>query len=168
MDEYRDHPSKVAQWDGSQLIPLADVPGNAETVWVALPPEDGTQYWEGLRSRIRPDGLAELRAVPAYARNLNFGDLVSTVRSADGALVCTAVVRQSGQWTFHVWFPEASTTSWQSVAQDYAKAGCLVDVLTPHLMALSCSSVLSQQIADNLLIDQNRGLLDYETGRSQA
>jgi hypothetical protein len=46
--------------------------------------------------------------------------------------------------------------------------GCLIDVLTPSLTALSCPPEVSQTVADMLALLEEQGVLHYETGRTLA
>lgn len=148
------------------MVPLAEGPTELATVWVPLPVESGQQYWEGMNARPIANGLVELRAVPAYAYDLNFGDQLSTMKSAEGALVCTGIIHPSEEWTYRVWLPDDASTRWQQIAEDYAKAGCLVDIISSHLIAISCHRELAQVIADKLTVDQDAAVLTCETGRS--
>ncbi|TFC06533.1 DUF4265 domain-containing protein [Cryobacterium sp. MDB2-33-2] len=166
MDEYRQHPSKVARWDDGGLVPIVEGTADPVTVWVALPPENGRQYWEGMNAWSVSDGVVELRAVPAFACNLNFGDRLSTVKSAEGSLVCTGIVQPSDQWTYRVWLSDEASATWHLVAENYARAGCLVDVMSQHLIAISCDYEVARIIADKLAADERTGILTYETGRS--
>jgi hypothetical protein len=150
MDEYRQHPSKVARWGGDSLVPLAEGPAELATVWAPLPLENEQQFWEGMNARLIADGIVELRAVPAYAYDLNFGDHLSTMKSAEGALVCTGIIHPSEEWTYRVWLSEDPSTGWRQIAEDYAKAGCPVDVISRNLIAISCHRELAQVIAGQI------------------
>ena len=44
--------------------------------------------------------------------------------------------------------------------------GCLIDLLSPRLIALSCSPDLAEPVAGRLAQFQEEGILDYESGRS--
>jgi hypothetical protein len=112
------------------------------------------------------NGVVELRSVPAYAHNVNFGDRLSTMTSANDSLVCTGIVEPSDQWTYRVWLSAGASSQWQIVTEDYARAGCLVDVMSRHLIAMSCDHELARVIADKLTADESARILTYETGRS--
>lgn len=110
------------------------------------------------------DGIVELRAVPAYTYGVNFGDHLSTLKSAEGLFVCTGIVRKSGQVTYRIWLPEAGTERWRTVAVEYAQAGCLVDVISERLIALSCSETAAPTISQSLASDEKAGVFIYENG----
>ncbi|RFA06569.1 hypothetical protein B7R21_19565 [Subtercola boreus] len=164
MDSYKQHPSLVATWNGEDLDPLPESAESTLTVWLPLPPDDGPQTWEGMNAVPVEDGIVELRAVPAYTYGVNFGDHLSTLESAEGPLVCTGIVRKSGQATFRICLPEARTEPWRTVAVRYAQTGCLVDVISERLIALSCSDTAAPAISQSLASDEKAGAFVYENG----
>jgi hypothetical protein len=164
VDTYRNHPSKAGRWDGVGLIPLDDGAHEPWTVWVPIA-VDETTMWEGLIAWVVAPGEAQLRSVPAFAYDLNFDDVVSIVESAEGSLVCTGIIRRSGQSTFRVWLGEDGSDSWSDVAANYAKHGCIVEVISPKLLALSCIDESAQLIVDKLAAAQGDATLTFERGR---
>lgn len=165
MNEYRQHPSKVTRWDGEGLVPVVGEIEQLQMVWVALPPENGQQLWEGLNALPISEGVVELSSIPVFAHEMNFGDRVSTMKSAEGPLVCTGIIQRSDQWTYRVWLSDDVPGALHLVAEGYARAGCLVDVMSRRLIAFSCGRDLAEVVASKLASDERAGLLTYETGR---
>ncbi|MBB6405639.1 DUF4265 domain-containing protein [Arthrobacter sp. AZCC_0090] len=168
MDEYRLHPSLVTHWRAGVLEPWPDAKAATETVWLPLPEgTDGVRYWEGLNGRLEPDGTVTVLGVPAYAYDLNLGDRVAVVRSPKGSFVATGITHDAGNYTFRFFLLDPDDkTAWYPLAQEFAAVGCLIDVLSPHLTALSCVPKASQSVADRLAQLEEQGTLQYETGRT--
>lgn len=168
MTDYRQHPSVVAHWHDGSLQPLPEAQEARETIWFALPPEPDTeQMWEGLRGRMEMDGTATVLAVPAYLYDVNFGDRVNVMRSAENALVATGMDRGALNFTFRVLLKSEDPNAWQPLASDLAERGCLLDFISPRFFAISCGQPPAQEVADRLLALQHDGVLHYETGRTQ-
>ncbi|KSU70408.1 hypothetical protein AS031_17595 [Pseudarthrobacter enclensis] len=125
------------------------------------------QTWEGLRGRLEADGTATVLGVPAYLYDLNFGDRVSVMRSAENALVATGVEHDALNFTFRVQlnFEEPNTS--QLLAAELAENGCLIDFISPQFFAISCDEAQAQEVADRLFALEHDGVLHYETGRTQ-
>jgi Domain of unknown function (DUF4265) len=170
MDEYRLHPSLVTHWRGGVLEPWPEAASATETVWFPLPEgPEGVRYWEGLNGRPENDGTVTVLGVPAYAYGLNLGDRVTVVRSAEGPLVATGMAHDAGNNTFRYFLLDPDDgRAWYPVAREFAAVGCLVDVLTPSLAALSCVPEASQLVAERLALLEEQGVLQYETGRTTA
>jgi hypothetical protein len=168
MDEYRLHPSPVTHWRAGVLEPWPEAAAATETVWLPLPEEpDSVRYWEGLNGRPEIDGTVTVLGVPAYAYDLNLGDRVTVVRSAEGPFVATGIAHDAGNYTFRYHLLDNDDeTAWYPLAQEFASMGCLIDVLTPKLTALSCVPEASQSVAGRLALLEEQGILNYETGRT--
>lgn len=166
MDEYRLHPSVVTYWRNGSLEPWPDALEATETVWFPLPEEDnGVRYWEGLTGRLSRDGVITVLGVPAYAYNLNLGDQVTVVRSDNNAFVATEITERSRNSTYRFYLTDDSDdVAWYPLAQEFAQLGCLIDVLTPRFVALSCSPESSPKVSERLMQLQLEGSLNYETG----
>ena len=164
MDKYRLHPSLVTYWHDGVLEPLPDSAAANETVWFALPvDEDGIRYWEGLNGKVESNGSITVLGVPAYAYDLRFGDRVTVVRSAEGPFVATGMAQRSGNHTFRFFLSDASDeTGWYPLAQEFGTLGCLVDVLTPRLTALSCTPNTARSVTERLERLNKEGLLEFE------
>ena len=168
MTDYRQHPSVVAHWHDDSLQPLPEAQEAEETVWFAVPPEPDTeQMWEGLRGRLEKDGTATVLAVPAYLYDVNFGDRVNVMRSAENVLVATGVERDALNFTFRVLLKSDDPNAWQPLASELAEQGCLLDFISPRFFAISCGEPQAQEVADRLFALERGGVLHYETGRTQ-
>jgi hypothetical protein len=84
--EYKHHPSPTGLLIAGQLVPVPESVAATETVWFALPSEVGeTQVWEGLAAeKTETKDRVKLRAVPLFAFDVNYGDEISVVASAEG------------------------------------------------------------------------------------
>ena len=170
MPQYVEHPSRAGRWrDGAfELLPEAEAA--TETVWISLPPDpDGDPVWEGLLAVTPQPDLAVIAAVPAFAYDLNLGDEVEVVSSAEGPLIAVRPVHDAGRFTFRVLFPDAvdpDDRSWVALQQDLEPFGCWFDVYSPQLVALSAEPEVAQAVADVLADEQRAGRWVYETGRS--
>ncbi|SIT78746.1 DUF4265 domain-containing protein [Microbacterium sp. RU33B] len=165
MDRHFRHSSRPARWNGTDLESV-DRGGPAEVeVWAGWT-EDDTQLWEAFTAIQTAGGDAvQLRTVPAYAYGLNYGDIVEYAVSAEGPLVISRVRSPGGQATFRVWLgAEPHVDAWRHIAETYAKRGCVVDVLTVSLVALSCAVEDSCTIEAMLKEDAGRTGLVWEHG----
>lgn len=170
MNDYRQHPSVVAHWLEGSLQPFPEARAAAETVWFALPPDPDTdQIWEGLRGRSEEDGTFTVLAVPAFIYDVNYGDRVKVMRSAEESFVATGVEHDAGNFTFRVLLKtDDDENAWRPLVTELAQMGCLLDVMSPRFFAVSCGEDLSQEVADTLFGLQSNGVLHCETGRTHA
>jgi hypothetical protein len=168
MDEYRLHPSLVTQWEAGGLKPWPEAAAATETVWFPLPEgHDGVRYWEGLNGRLESDGEVTVLGVPAYVYDLNLGDRVTVVRSAEGPFVATGIAHDAGNDTFRFYLLDADDeTSWYPLARELAIMGCLIDVLTPRFTVVSCVPEASPSVVARLAELREEGILEYEIGRT--
>lgn len=153
-------------WAGTTLAPLQSAADADTEVWFALPSDSGQVFWEALdAARVGPD-LVELRGVPAWAHGVHFGDVVTTVESAEGGLVGVAVQQHGGHATFRLWLGEDPhlSASWLGVAERYAARGCLVDVVSEKLIALSCPVGSAPLIRGMLVEEESTTALVFEDG----
>ncbi|ASN19879.1 DUF4265 domain-containing protein [Arthrobacter sp. YN] len=168
MTDYRQHPSVVAHWHDGAFQPLPEALDAPDTIWFALPPEPDTeQMWEGLRGRVEADGTATVLAVPAFLYDINFGDRVNVMRSAEDAVVATGLDHDASNFTFRIMLKTDDPDAWQPLATELAQLGCILDVMSPRFFAVSCNEALSQVVADKLFTLQNNDELHYETGRTK-
>jgi hypothetical protein len=169
VSRYVEHPSKAARWqdDGFEVLPSAAEA--TETVWVPLAPDaDGESVWEGLLAVPTTPGRAVISAVPVFAYDLNLGDEVEVVTSAEGRLVLVRPVWDAGRFTFRVLFPDADDPGdrqWLALQQELEPYGCWCDAYSRQLVAVSAEPDLAQQVADFLEAGQREGRWQYETGR---
>jgi hypothetical protein len=166
VDEYRRHGSRTAVWAGTALAPSRSAVDADTEVWFALPSDSGRVVWEALNAATVGPGLAELRGVPAWVHGVHFGDVVTTVESAEGGLVGVAVHRRGAQATFRLWLGEDPrlAASWREIAERYAERGCLVDVVSEQLIALSCPVGSAPLIRGMLIEEESTTALVFEDG----
>ncbi|MGY2082225.1 DUF4265 domain-containing protein [Blastococcus sp. SYSU DS0539] len=168
---YLEHPGRVERRRDGAVEVHPEAATAPQTVWVAVyPAGDGEPAWEGLRAHPSGEGRAVVAAVPVFAYDLNLGDEVEVVPSAEGPLVAVRPVRDAGRHTYRVWFPD-----WPDLERDeraselqdeLARFGCWFDVYSPRLVAVSAEPDVARAVADHLDEQERAGRLLYEVGRS--
>ncbi len=168
--QYKEHPELTAWLVEGRLEPLPAAEQANATVWFALPSGPGQpQAWEGLRAAHREgDDRVEVRAVPLFAYDVNFGDEVSVVTSAEGPLVATGVLSDAGHYTFRLWLEDGDPAALRQVVMEFGELGCYLEAHSERLLGLSCGQETAQAVADALLAGEERGRFVYETGRQQT
>lgn len=141
------------------------------TVWLALPCEsDGPQVWEGLAvSRLQRVDRVRVCAIPLIAYDVNYGDELAVVASAEGPLVATGVVTNGGNYTFRVWL--SGHTGWDAIREvvtEFGGRGCLVEGYSDRLIGLTCGAAEAPAVADALAAGERQGRFLYETGRQRT
>jgi hypothetical protein len=163
----------VSRWRDGAFEARVESSNASQSVWFALEPEEpGDVVWEGLLvESIGPERVV-VAAVPAFAYDVNLGDEVRVMASAEGALVAVGVVRDAGRFTFRVWFPEWERSSaderWKDLQVDLERFECWFDVYSPQLIAVSVEADDAQAVADFLDHKERAGMLQYETGRRRS
>ena len=168
MSRYVEHPSKAARWRDGGFEVLPEAAAASETVWISLPPDEDGAVWEGLLAVPSAPGRAVLAAVPVFAYDLNLGDEVEVVATAEGPLVAVRPVWDAGRFTFRVLFPDADDPgdrSWVALQQDLEPYGCWFDVYSRQLVGVSAEPDVAQDVADFLAEGMHAGRWQYETGR---
>ncbi|MCW2742235.1 MAG: hypothetical protein JWR45_2657 [Blastococcus sp.] len=170
MPRYLEHPSKAARWRNGSLEVHPDAAAATQTVWVAVDPaEDGDVVWEGLLARSPAEGRAVIAAVPVFAYDLNLGDQVEVVTSAEGPLVAVRPLQDAGRYTFRVWFPDwpdlEQDERWKGLQVELEPFGCWFDVYSPRLVAVSADPDEARAVTDVLDAGERAGRFIYETGR---
>ncbi|BBH17725.1 hypothetical protein Back2_20120 [Nocardioides baekrokdamisoli] len=169
-DQFREHPSKTSRLVNGTLIPLTSALEANETVWFVLPTADGDeQVWEGLLA-YRPSDIdrAEVRAIPLFAYDLNYGDEVAVISSDEGALVATDVVTDNGRYTFRVWLEDGDASVMRELVREFGEMGCSIEPYSDRLLGLGCERSAAQAVADALSAGEKAGRFVYETGRQQT
>lgn len=165
-NQYREHPSRTGRLVDGNLIPLREAVSADTVVWFALPAEeDADQVWEGLAAERTSQDSARLRAVPLFAYNLNYGDEVAVVPSAEGPLVATVKVEDSGNHTFRIWLGTASGATLPEVISEFGSLGCLIEGYSERLLGLSCSAVHAGIVEETLRRAEREGRFVFERGR---
>lgn len=133
-------------------------------VWATMPWDSGT-LWEALNATMITDDSARICAVPMFLYGLHYGDTVSVMASAEGPLVVTKIVGRGGYATFRVWLGEEECrATWRNVAETYAERGCVVDVWSERLLALSCDEHRAFDIESHLSRDSVAQSFIWEPG----
>jgi len=119
--------------------------------------------------RLASDDSAEFVGIPAFAYDLNLGDVVRPVLSAEGAAVVSEVVARSGNYTFRALFEHESRAGEHSkrLMADPEPLGCWFDVWSETLVAISAAEADAQEVADYLASRETTDELQYETGRTR-
>jgi hypothetical protein len=167
MSQYLEHPTPTGYFQSGELVPVPQAERADTTVWFALPPEGGRHMWEGLRAATQPDGSFVLCAVPLFAYDLNFGDRVAAVASAEGPLVATNVLEDGRYFTFRVAL-HSGGASLQQVVATFGSMGCLIEGWSDSLVGLGCDAASAQAVADGLSREERAERLVYETGRQRT
>ena len=169
--QYKKHKSLTGHLIDGRLVAVPESVSATETVWFALPIEtDETQVWEGLAAETtEAKDRVRLRAVPMFAYDVNYGDEISVVTSAEGPIVATGVTKNSGNYTFRVWIREdAGDAALRDVVTQFGALGCLIEGYGDKLIGLSCSPENAQQVADALDVAEQEGRFTYETSRQRT
>ena len=95
-----------------------------------------------------------------------FSSLLGDEVEIDANFVLQRVVRSSGQVTFRVWFGGQNATTRQELVREIEMMKPLMEWSSENLLALSVSEADAQGLADHLQLREQRGFLQYETGRS--
>lgn len=167
MSTHQEHPSKVAAWRDGQFVVMPEAEQADSTVWFAFSNDEDGPQWEGLLAAQSDDGTATVLSVPFFVYDLALGDEVSTVESAEGALVAKAPTQRSGMLTFRVAFEGEGDERWQELMRDLEQWSCWFDVRSPRFIAIAAPSKHAQAVADYLHGREQRGQLQYETGQTK-
>lgn len=125
--------------------------------------KDGKNEWEQLWGQRTGPQRFILCCIPFFVRDLALGDEVETDRDS----VLSRIVRPSGQVTFRVWLGEQDALTRQNLVREIADLNALMEWSSKNLLALSApNDVEAQRLADFLHAQEQRGSLQYETGRS--
>lgn len=163
---YRQHPSPTGHLVDDTLVPVPAAMSADTVVWFALPVDGGEdQYWEGLAAEQVAQERWRLRAVPLFAYDLNYGDEVSVIPSAEGPLVAAAVLQDGGQHTFRVWLGDKSRTALPEVVTEFGRLSCLIEGYSERLLGLSCGPGQVQIVESALQRAEADGRFAYERGR---
>ncbi|NUR95090.1 MAG: DUF4265 domain-containing protein [Kribbellaceae bacterium] len=170
MHRYKEHPTLTSTLVDGHLVPAPDSLDADVTVWFGLPAEGNSpRTWEGLvGKRLVDKDTVEIRAIPMFAYDLNYGDEVAVMTSAEGSLVATGMARDGGNYTFRVWLDHGDADEMREVITKFAGMGCLVEAYSAKLVALSCPMDAAQDVADALRSGEVEGRFVYETGRQRT
>jgi hypothetical protein len=170
VDKFEEHPSRASSWRDGRLVVLPEAETADSTVWFATQADAGGEaLWEGLLARRTGDDRARVCAVSFWLYDVNLGDEVSLVESAEGASVATGTLTDAGCFTFRFVFEDAGAGDhrWHELMVELERYECWFDVRSPAFVALSAPCGHAQSVADILAAKERGGELRYETGRSQ-
>ena len=170
MAGYEEHPSKATSWRGGRFVVLPEGESANCTVWFVVEEDSAGVHWEGLLATGLSEDRACISAVPFWLYDLNLGDEVAVIESAERAPVATGVVRDGGNYVFRVIFEGAEYDDyrWQSLMIELEPHDCWFDVRSPSFVALSAPPAQARAVGDYLLAREQCGDLRFETGRSQS
>lgn len=135
----------------------------ANSVFAAhLGVKDGKNEWEQLWGQTTASQRFILCCIPFFVHNVSLGDEVET----DADFVLQRVVQSSGQVTFRVWFGGQDAAKRQDLINEIGEMTLHMERFSENLFALSLPEAEAQRLADYLQLHENKGLLQYETGRS--
>jgi hypothetical protein len=190
MDRYLEHPCKVSRWRGDAFEVLPDADAADVTVWFAVEPAvDGGTVWEGLLGRRTAPDRAVVAGIPVFSYDLSLGDEVELLE-AEGSLVATGLVGQSGNYTYRVWLAGRSVGEaveaaaapsipeqrdalrvderWLDLQRAMEPFGCWFDVFNPHLVAVSADAGQAPAVAGFLSEGERARRFGYEKGRTSV
>ena len=124
--------------------------------------KDGKNEWEQLWGQEIAPQRCVVCCIPFFVHDVALGDEVEI----DADFVLQRVVRSSGQVTFRVWFGGQNATTRQELVREIEMMKPLMEWSSENLLALSVSEADAQGLADHLQLREQRGFLQYETGRS--
>lgn len=169
MVEYDEHPSKASALRDGRLVVLPDAEAEDCTVWFSAErASSGSVKWEGLLARRLGPDRARLCAIPFWLYDLNLGDEVEVLDSAEGAPVAARLMRDAGNFTFRVRREGSDGDDWRrGLMVDLERFECWFDVRSSGFLALSAPSVHAEAVANYLHAREQQGDLQFETGRTR-
>lgn len=160
----------MSAWRAGRYVVLPDAELEDCTVWVgAREATDGLVTWEGLLARRLAPDRARVCAVPFWVYDLNLGDEVTLMASAEGAQVVTGVAVDAGNFTFRVVFTDGDDNDrrWHQLMVDLEAFECWFDVRATGFVALSAPAAHAEAVAGYLQAREDLGELRFETGRTR-
>jgi hypothetical protein len=162
-------PSKVTAWRDGRLVVHPDAERADCTVWLSVADGSGPELgWEGMLARRVGTDRARVCAMPFWIYDLNLGDEVALIESAETALVVTAVVRDARNYGFRVIPAEdAKEHWWRELMIELERFECWFDIRTSRFVALSAPPDHAGSVADLLARHESRGDWQFETSRTR-
>ncbi|WP_213766658.1 DUF4265 domain-containing protein [Caballeronia sp. dw_19] len=125
--------------------------------------KDGKNEWEQLWGQKTGTYKFILCCIPFFVHDVALGDEVET----DSDFVLQRVVHCSGQTTYRVWFGAKDKAAQEALVREIEAMKPLMEWSSENLLALSISGdAEAQSIANYLQAGEEKGLLQYETGRT--
>jgi hypothetical protein len=131
--------------------------------------KDEPDEWEGILGKWLSERDAEVVGTPVFAYDLNLGDVVRVIRSAEGAPVISELITGSCNSTFRALFERESHVGehWKRLMEDLEPFGCWFDTWSETLVAISVAATNARSVADYLKIKESAAELKYEAGRTE-
>jgi Domain of unknown function (DUF4265) len=126
--------------------------------------KSGENEWEQLWGQKTAPQRFILCCIPFFACDIALGDEVET----DADFVLQRVVQRSGQMTFRVWLVAQNSITREELIREIEAMTPLVEWSSENLLALSVPEAQAQQLANSLHAWEQKGVLQYETGRSNV
>jgi len=152
------HPSPVLR-DQADFIIFAHIEGKGSL----------SKRWEQLWTRQLSENRFEVCCIPFFVYDIALGDHVETVSENGKRYVVKRVTKQSGHYTFRVWFGDSpyAMAKEEVLVRVKDQLNCLVEWYSQNLLAVDApTEELAQAIADCLDEKVQLGLLVFETGRT--
>jgi len=124
--------------------------------------KDGKNEWEQLWGKKTADNRFIVCCIPFFVHDVSLGDEVET----DSDFVMQRTVKQSGQFTFRVWFRNNNSAERKALVKEVENIGALTEWSSDNFLALSVSETVAQNLANCLQEWEQEGVLRYDTGRS--
>ena len=119
--------------------------------------------WEQLWNRKISEFRFEICWIPFFLYDISLGDEVVTGKD----FMITKVVKPSGHYTFRVWFGDSKVPNIREIVLDeIIHIGCLFEWYSENLLGIDCRKEDAQKVADLLYEKENKGLFNYETGKT--
>lgn len=124
--------------------------------------KDGKNEWEQLWGAEITPTRCLVCCIPFFVHDVSLGDEVEI----DEKFVLQRVIQRSGQVTFRVWFGDGWVNNREIILREVEDMKILMEFYSENLLALSVFHDGAQEVADYLHLQEQHGLLRYETGRS--
>lgn len=125
--------------------------------------KDGKNEWEQLWGKKTAPQRFILCCIPFFIYDIALGDEVET----DEDFVLRRVLQHSGQVTFRVWFGSQDAITRQELVREIEAMKPSMEWSSENLLALSTfGEIEAQKLADYLRSCEEKGLLQYESGRT--
>ena len=156
---------------------MAEVVVHVDPVWreaanfliaARLPDDLNPARWEQVWARQLTSDQFEVCCIPFFVRNVDLGDHVTTVKLEEKPYVINGVLKKSGRFTFRAWLSGASDQAKVDLVKRLLERGCLTEWYSSNLLAIDAATeLLAQEVGAFLALSQERGYLEFETGRTR-
>jgi hypothetical protein len=123
--------------------------------------ENGVHEWEQLWAKKTSSNSFILCCIPFFAFNISLGDEVE----ANDEFIINKLSKRSDQITFRVWLTDCDLDMRETFMNAIRDLKPLQEWSSKNLLALSIHNSDAQYLADCLQSLEEKGILNYETGR---